>query len=54
MALREQLNRSLGALETRIGLQASRHEIIRHALRRFLEAQQDEAWPAPPHGFREP
>jgi hypothetical protein len=53
IALREQLDRYLAALETRIGLKASRNEIIRHALRRFLEAQQGEAWPAPPQGFRE-
>jgi hypothetical protein len=54
IALREQLDRYLDVLETRIGLKASRNEIIRHALRRFLAAQQDEAWPAPPPGFREP
>ena len=51
---REQLDRSLDALETRLGLKASRHAIIRHALRRVLEAQQDAAWPAPPQGFRAP
>jgi hypothetical protein len=38
IALREQLDRYLDALETRIGLKASRTEIIRHALRRFLAA----------------
>jgi hypothetical protein len=48
MALREELDRYLDALETRTGLKASRNEIIRHALRRFLEAQQGEAWPTPP------
>jgi hypothetical protein len=53
-ALREQLDRSRDALETRIGLKARRNEISRHALRRFLEAQPDEAWPAPPPGCREP
>ena len=36
MALREQLDRYLDALETQIGLKASRNEIIRHALRQFL------------------
>jgi len=36
IALREELDRYLDALETRIGLKASRTAIIRHALRRFL------------------
>jgi hypothetical protein len=54
IALREELDRYLDALETRIGLKASRNEIIRHALRRFLEAQQGEAWPTPPQGLPEP
>ena len=54
IALRDELDRSLDALETRIGLKASRNESIRHALRRFLEAQQGEAWPTPPQGLHEP
>lgn len=54
VAMREELDRYLDALETRMGLKASRNEIIRHAVRRFLEAQQGEAWPTPPQGFREP
>ena len=48
MALREQLDRSLDALETRVGLKASRNEIIRHALRQFLEAEQHEGRARPP------
>lgn len=40
IALREELDRYLDALETRIGLKASRNAIIRHALRQFLEAEQ--------------
>jgi hypothetical protein len=54
VTLREELDRYLDALETRIGLKASRNEIIRHAVRRFLEDQQGEAWPRPPQGLREP
>ena len=52
VALREALDRSLDALESRIGLTVSRNEIIRHALRLFLEAGQDDAWPTPPHGLQ--
>ena len=52
--LPEELDRYLDALETRIGLKASRNAIIRHALRRFLEVQQGEAWPTPPQGLHEP
>ena len=48
MALREQLDRYLAALETRVGLKASRNEIIRHALRQFLEAEQHEGRARPP------
>ncbi len=48
MALREQLDRYLDALETQIGLKASRNEIIRHALRQFLEAEQHQGQPRPP------
>ncbi len=40
VALRDALDRYLDALETRVGLKASRNEIIRHALRLFLETQQ--------------
>ena len=54
VALREELDRYLDALETRLGLKASRNAIIRHALRLFLEAQQGEAQPLPPQGFRQP
>jgi hypothetical protein len=54
VALREELDRSLDALETRLGLKASRTAIIRHALRVLLAAQQEEARPMPPHGFRTP
>jgi len=54
VALREELDRYLDALETRLGLKASRNEIIRHALRVFLAAQQEEARPMPPQGFRNP
>ena len=39
VALRDALDRYLDALETRIGLKASRNAIIRHALRLFLETQ---------------
>lgn len=48
LALREQLDRYLDALETRVGLKASRNEIIRHALRQFLEVEQYEGQPRPP------
>jgi metal-responsive CopG/Arc/MetJ family transcriptional regulator len=41
-------------LETRVGLKASRNEIIRHALRLFLEAQQQAGRPAPSPHLREP
>jgi hypothetical protein len=54
MALREPRDRSRDALETRLGLTARRTESSRQAWRRFLAAPQDEAWPAPPPGFREP
>jgi hypothetical protein len=42
IALREQLDRYLDALETRVGLKASRNEIIHHALRQLLEAERHE------------
>ena len=54
IALREELDRYLDALETRIGLKASRNEIIRHALRQFLEAEQHQGQPRPPPHVDEP
>ena len=48
IALREQLDRYLDALETRVGLKASRNEIIRHALRQLLEAERHEGRALPP------
>jgi len=54
IALREELDRYLDALETRIGLKASRHAIIRHALRQFLEAEQHQGPPRPPPHVDEP
>jgi metal-responsive CopG/Arc/MetJ family transcriptional regulator len=54
IALREQLDRYLDALETRVGLKASRNEIIRHALRQFLEAEQHTGQPRPPPRVDEP
>ena len=40
VALRDALDRSLDALETRLGLKARRNAIIRHAWRLFRETQQ--------------
>ena len=54
IALREELDRYLDALETRIGLKASRNAIIRHALRQFLEAEQHQRQPRPPPHVDEP
>jgi hypothetical protein len=54
LALREQLDRYLDALETRVGLKASRNAIIRHALRQFLEAEQHQAQPKPPQHVEAP
>ena len=48
VALREALDRYLDALETRVGLKASRNEIIRHALRLFLATQQPAGRLTPP------
>jgi predicted transcriptional regulator len=48
IALREELDRSLDALETRLGLKASRNAISRHALRQFLDAEQPQGPPRPP------
>ena len=53
MALREQLDRYLDALETRIGLKANRNEIIRHALRLFLKAQEQGGLGTPPRPLQE-
>ena len=46
--------RFVHALETRVGLKASRNEIIRHALRLFLETQQQLGRPTPPQRLHEP
>ena len=54
VALREALDRYLDALETRVGLKASRHEIIRHAWRLLLETQQPAGRPTPPQRVDEP
>jgi hypothetical protein len=48
VALRDALDRYLDALETRLGLKANRNEIIRHALRLFLEAQAQGGLGTPP------
>ena len=53
IVLRDALDRSLDALETRVGLKASRNEIIRHALRLFLETQQPAGRPTPPQPWDE-
>jgi len=54
VALRDDLDRYLDALETRVGLKASRTEIIRHALRLFLDTQSQAGRPTPPQRGREP
>ena len=54
VALRDALDRYRDALETRVGLKASRNAIIRHALRRFLETQQQAGRPTPPQPVPEP
>lgn len=54
VALREALDRSLDALETRVGLKASRNEIIRHALRLCLATQQPAGRLTPPQRVDEP
>ena len=54
VALREALDRYLYALETRVGLKASRNEIIRHALRLFLATQQPAGRLTPPQRVDEP
>ena len=54
IALREELDRYLDTLETRIGLKASRNAIIRHALRQLLEAEQHQGQPRPPPHVDEP
>lgn len=54
IALREELDRYLDALETRMGLKASRNAIIRHALRQFLAAEQHQGQSRPPLHVNEP
>jgi hypothetical protein len=54
IALRNALDRYLDALETRVGLKASRNAIIRHALRLFLATQQQTGQPTPPQPWPEP
>jgi hypothetical protein len=54
LALRDELDRYLDALETRVGLKASRNEIIRHVLRQFLEAEQHAGQPRPPSRVEAP
>ena len=53
VALRDQLDRDLAALETRLGLNAHRNEIIRHALRLFLAAQEQGGLGTPPRLLQE-
>jgi len=53
VALRDQLDRYLAALETRLGLNAHRNEIIRHALRLFLAAQEQGGLGTPPRLLQE-
>ena len=53
VALRGALDRYLDALETRLGLKANRNEIIRHALRLFLEAQEQGGLATPPRPLQE-
>jgi len=48
VALRDRLDRYLDALETRMDLKANRNTIIRHALRLFLEAQEQSGLAPPP------
>jgi hypothetical protein len=54
VTLRDALDRYLDALETRVGLKASRNEIIRHALRLFLATQQPTDRLTPPPCVDEP
>ena len=54
VALCNDLDRYLDALETRVGLKASRNALIRHALRLFLEAQQQVGRLTPPPHVHEP
>jgi hypothetical protein len=49
VALRDELDRYRDALATRLGLKANRTEIIRHALRLFLKAQEQGGLGTPPH-----
>jgi hypothetical protein len=54
VSLCNELDRYLDALETRVGLKASRNEIIRHALRLFLDAQRQAGHPTPPQRVHAP
>ena len=54
LVLRDELDRYLDALETRIGLKASRNEIIRHALRQFLATQPHEGQRLPRQRLHNP
>lgn len=54
VALRDALDRSLDALETRVGLKARRNAISRHALRLFLATQQPAGRLTPPPHLDEP
>ena len=54
VALCNELDRYLDALETRVGLTARRPAIIRQALRLLLEAHQEAGRPTPPPHLREP
>ena len=53
VALRDELDRYLDALETRLGLKANRNEIIRHALRLFLQAQEQGGLGTSPYPLQE-
>jgi len=54
VALRDALDRSLDALETRVGLKARRNESLRHALRLVLATPQPAGRPTPPPRLPEP
>src|SRR2546421_12636409 len=54
VALRAALDRSLDALEPRLGLKARRKAIIRHALRLVLETHQPAGRLTPPPRWHEP
>ena len=54
LALRDELDRYLDALETRIGLKASRHAVIRQAWRQCLAAEQHAGQPRLPSRVEDP